>query len=51
MPHGGCSDQTEMSGAAYDRDGIAQAGMGVTTAEVDRDGQFDLFFDEFRERT
>lgn len=40
-------DQAEMSGTAYDRSGVAQAGMGVTTADVDRDGLFDLFVTNF----
>jgi hypothetical protein len=36
-------DVSELSGAARDRDGRAQAGMGVDTADVDRDGLFELF--------
>ena len=43
----GFRNQAEVIGAAYDRSGIAQAGMGVSTADVDRDGRFDLFVTNF----
>ncbi|MBX3442712.1 MAG: VCBS repeat-containing protein [Planctomyces sp.] len=36
-------DEGEASGSAYDRVGKMQAGMGVTAADANRDGAFDLF--------
>lgn len=41
------SDRAEIVGSGYDRGGVAQAGMGVTTADIDRDGRFDLFVTNF----
>lgn len=43
----GFHNQAELSGAAYDRSGVAQAGMGVAAADANRDGQFDLFVTNF----
>ncbi len=40
---GSFRDTAELAGAAYDRSGMIQAGMGVTTADANRDGTFDLF--------
>lgn len=36
-------DQANTLGVAYDFRGAAQAGMGVTSADANRDGRFDLF--------
>lgn len=36
-------DDAELVNVAYDKSGKAQAGMGVTMADVDRNGAFDLF--------
>lgn len=41
------SDASEISGASYDRSGKMQAGMGVATADIDRDGLLDLFVTNF----
>ena len=40
-------DASEISGASYDRSGKMQAGMGVATADIDRDGLPDLFVTNF----
>ncbi len=40
-------DVSEQSGAAYSYRGAAQAGMGVTGADVNRDGHWDLFVTNF----
>lgn len=45
---GSFRDQTELSGAALNRDGLAQAGMGVDAGDVDRDGLPDLYVTNFR---
>ncbi|MFO0981929.1 MAG: CRTAC1 family protein [Planctomycetota bacterium] len=37
------------SGAALDRNGVAQAGMGITMGDVDQDGLPDLFVTNFAE--
>ena len=40
---GGFEDFGLMSGVAYNADGVAEAGMGVTAADFDGDGDEDLF--------
>jgi len=40
-------DQANTLGVAYDFRGAAQAGMGVTSADANRDGRFDLFVTNF----
>lgn len=40
-------DQANTLGVAYDYHGAAQAGMGVTSADANRDGRFDLFVTNF----
>lgn len=37
----------EISGAAYDRQGQMQAGMGVAGGDINRDGRWDLFVTNF----
>jgi hypothetical protein len=36
-------DEALMMGAAFNEQGVAEAGMGVVAADFDRDGDFDLF--------
>jgi len=45
---GSFRDVTDFSGVAMNRDGLAQAGMGVDCADIDRDGLPDLFVTNFR---
>ena len=40
-------DESLLSGAAYDRNGIAEAGMGVELADLDGDGRQDLVVTNF----
>ncbi len=40
-------DGTDLSGAAYDADGMAQAGMGVSAGDLDDNGLPDLFVSNF----
>ena len=44
-------DQALMSGAAYDDEGKAHAGMGVTVADFDGDGDEDIFISNIRGET
>ena len=40
---GGFTDEALMAGAAYNADGLPEAGMGVTAGDFDGDGDEDLF--------
>jgi hypothetical protein len=40
-------DTTDFSGAAFSRDGVSQAGMGVDAADIDRNGMADLYVTNF----
>jgi len=42
-------DTAVLSGVAYNADGNLQAGMGVTAADYDNDGHFDIFKTNFSE--
>lgn len=41
-------DEAVLAGVAVNADGAAEAGMGVTTADFDRDGELDLFITHMR---
>jgi hypothetical protein len=45
--NGRFNNLTEISGAAYDRNGQMQAGMGVAAGDINRDGAWDLFVTNF----
>jgi hypothetical protein len=45
---GDIDEQALLSGAGYSADGREQAGMGVTSADFDGDGQLDLFVTNFQ---
>ncbi len=45
---GNLDEQALISGAGYSADGREQAGMGVTSADFDGDGQLDLFVTNFQ---
>ena len=47
LGNGTFEDVSELSGAAYDYQGSAQAGMGVDCGDADRDGNSDLFVTNF----
>ena len=47
-PDGAVDDWSFLSGAALNGDGVAQAGMGVTAADYDADGDFDLLVTNFQ---
>lgn len=49
--HGTFDDATEISGTGYDDRGRMQAGMGVDVADVNGDGEFDLFVTNFEDET
>lgn len=44
---GGFEEMGVLSGAAYNSDGMEQAGMGVAAGDFDRDGDFDIFKTNF----
>ncbi len=44
---GGFEEMGVLSGAAYNSDGMEQAGMGVAAADFDRDGDLDIFKTNF----
>ncbi len=46
-PGGEIDEQGLLSGAGYSADGREQAGMGVTSADFDGDGQLDLYVTNF----
>ena len=46
--HGHFEEVGELSGAAYDHLGQAQAGMGLAIGDVDRNGCFDLFVTNYQ---
>jgi enediyne biosynthesis protein E4 len=47
----GFAESAVMSGVAYNEDGREQAGMGVTAADYDHDGWFDIFKTNFADDT
>jgi hypothetical protein len=49
--NGTFSDIGVSAGAAYNSDGVAQAGMGIAAADYDNDGNFDLLVTNFSEDT
>ena len=48
---GNFSETALFAGVAYNADGLAQAGMGVDLADLDGDGQLDLFVTNFSHDT
>lgn len=48
-PDGRFRDWTDLSGAAHDFEGRAQAGMGVTAGDVDRNGTIELFVTNYED--
>ncbi len=48
---GAFADTALMSGSAYNADGLAEAGMGVTAGDVDGDGDDDLFMTHLKSQT
>ncbi|MEO1369511.1 MAG: CRTAC1 family protein, partial [Acidobacteriota bacterium] len=52
MPRGGAfSDEALLRGAALNRDGHAEAGMGVDAGDVDNDGDEDIFLTHLTQET
>jgi hypothetical protein len=49
--HGTFVDRGVVSGAAFNRYGACEAGMGVEAADFDGDGRFDLFVTNFYDET
>jgi enediyne biosynthesis protein E4 len=49
--NGTFKDIAVLAGAAYNLDGVAQAGMGVAAGDYDNDGRFDIFVTNFSEDT
>jgi len=47
--NGTFKDIAVLAGAAYNLDGVAQAGMGVSAGDYDNDGRFDIFVTNFSE--
>jgi hypothetical protein len=45
------SEEALMAGAAYDADGAAEAGMGVSAGDFDEDGDEDLFLTHLKKET